>query len=291
MRFFYVIILLFLYLWVSCSSNNGNKESVESAYDSIVNVRLRCLVDSMLAPIYFCFETFSITNSSNVNDTVKSVRGTGISGKYSNLYSKVKLDVTGSYKVSSDKLDCISLKVAHPEIGNVYEVFEKYDTLLTYAMDSLTFFKKYYGDVESQYETWKESNYKVEYAYANRTKVHFGISKSEYNSLGAEAQRNFYEGLIGLGAYELAKPIFNREKKFVGFKIMELHGKTFNYDHIYNAKLVKEEQLGYDAHECFRKIYICELYNMEFISRYDKFERRTTHSLEVFWNEYLKVYD
>jgi hypothetical protein len=158
-------------------------------------------------------------------------------------------------------------------------------------MDSLTFFKKYYGDVESQYETWKESNYKVEYAYANRTKVHFGISKSEYNSLGAEAQRNFYEGLIGLGAYELAKPIFNREKKFVGFKIMELHGKTFNYDHIYNAKLVKEEQLGYDAHECFRKIYICELYNMEFISRYDKFERRTTHSLEVFWNEYLKVYD
>lgn len=285
------ILFCVVLLVMSCSSNRGNKAPNDSANDSIKNVQLKAMVDSMLTPIDFNFETFNISNSSIGNDSIKNVRGTGISGKYSNLYSKVKLDVTGSYKVSSDKLDCISLKVAHPEIGNVYEVFEKYDTLLTYAMDSLTFFKKYYGDVESQYETWKKSNYKVEYAYANRTKVHFGISKSEYNSLGAEAQRNFYEGLIGLGAYELAKPIFNREKKFVGFKIMELHGKTFNYDHIYNAKLVKEEQLGYDAHECFRKIYICELYNMEFISRYDKFERRTTHSLEVFWNEYLKVYD
>ena len=289
MRFFYVIILLFLYLWVSCSSNNGNKESVESAYDSIVNVRLRCLVDSMLAPIYFCFETFSITNSSNVNDTVKSVRGTGISGKYSNLYSKVKLDVTGSYKVSSDKLDCISLKVAHPEIGNVYEVFEKYDTLLTYAMDSLTFFKKYYGDVESQYETWKESNYKVEYAYANRTKVHFGISKDEYDRLGSEFQRNFYEGLIGEGAFELAKPRF-RNGIFVGFEIMEID--PFNYGNVFaNAKLVKEWRHGFHANETYFWIYVCKLYNMKIMSRYDKYERRTKHSIEAYWNGHLRLYD
>ena len=289
MRFFYVIILLFLYLWVSCSSNKGNKESVESAYDSIVNVRLRCLVDSMLAPIYFCFETFSITNSSNVNDTVKSVRGTGVSGKYSNLYSKVNLDVVGSYKVNNGKLDCISLKVTHPEIGNVYEVFEKYDTLLTYAMDSLTFFTKYYGDVEEQYETWKERNYKTEYAYSNRTKVHFGISKSEYNSLGAEAQRNFYDGLIGNGAYELAKPIF-RKGKFVGFEIMEI--EPFNYGNILaNAKLFREEHHGFHANETFSWVYICGLYNMKIMSRYDKFERRTKHSIKAYWNEYLMLYD
>lgn len=283
------ILFCVVLLVMSCSSNRGNKAPNDSANDSIKNVQLKAMVDSMLTSIDFNFETFNISNSSIGNDSIKNVRGTGISGKYSNLYSKVKLDVTGSYKVSSDKLDCISLKVTHPEIGNVYEVFEKYDTLLTYAMDSLTFFKKYYGDVESQYETWKESNYKVEYAYANRTKVHFGISKSEYNSLGAEAQRNFYDGLIGNGAYELAKPIF-RKGKFVGFEIMEI--EPFNYGNILaNAKLFREEHHGFHANETFSWVYICGLYNMKIMSRYDKFERRTKHSIKAYWNEYLMLYD
>lgn len=245
----------------------------------------------MLAPIHFHFDVFSIADSSNGNDSIKIVRGTGVSRKYSNLYSKVKLDVAGSYKVSNGTLSCTSLKVICPDVGSVFAIFEKYDTLLTYAMDSLTFFEKYYGDVGSQYDSWKDRIYKSEYAYNNRTKVHFGISKDEYNRLGEEFQRNFYEGLIGEGAFELAKPIFSSNNKFVGFEIMELHDKTFSYGNVLsNAEMTKKRQLGYDAHECFEFVYECELYNMEIISRYDKFERKTKHSLKAYWNEYSKVY-
>ena len=280
------ILFCVVLLVMSCSSNRGNKAPNDSANDSIKNVQLKAMVDSMLTPIDFNFETFNISNSSIGNDSIKNVRGTGISGKYSNLYSKVKLDVTGSYKVSSDKLDCISLKVAHPEIGNVYEVFEKYDTLLTYAMDSLTFFKKYYGYVETQYETWEDRNYNTKYAYANRTKVHFGISKDEYNRLGAESQRNFYEGFIGSGAYELAKPIFSRNDIFIGFEIWETNGKTFSYGNVLtNTKQVKYEQLGYAAHESHRWVYVCELCDIEIYSRYDKFDRTTKHSIKAYWKE------
>ena len=149
--------------------------------------------------------------------------------------------------------------------------------------------KKNHEYVEKRYEAWKDRYYKTEYAYANQTKVHFGISKYEYNKLGEEFQRNFYEGLVGEGAYELAKPIF-RKGKFVGFEIMEID--PFNYSNILaNAKQVREDHHGFEANETYRWVYVCELYNMRIMSRYDKYERRTKHSIDAYWNEWLHYYD
>ena len=41
----------------------------------------------------------------------------------------------------------------------------------------------------------------------------------------------------------------------------------------------------------FKYVYTCELYNMELMSRYDKFERKTKHSIKAYWNEWLHLYD
>ena len=277
------VILLF-----SCSLNNNNQVTDDFANnpinDSVLNVQLRTMIDSTLSLyLHLQLDPFNITTSYTNNDTIKSFKGSGRSNRYGNE----EFDIEGSYEVSQGLLSCKSLKVIHSDVGTVLAIFEKYDTLLTYRMDSVTFTEKNSEYVERRNEIWEDRINKVEYAYANRTKVHFGISKDEYNRLGEEFKRNFYEGLIDEGAYELAEPIFSSKNIFVGFKIRETHGKTFSYSYVSShAKLVKKEQLGYDAHECFEYVYKCELYNMEIISRYDKFERRTNHSLKCYWNKY-----
>ena len=284
-----VISFLFLVLVTSCSSSSGNIESDESANDSIINAQLKTLVDSTLShsDLNLKVDQLGISTLYMDNDTIKNVTGKGNTNRY-NRYGNEEFDITGSYRVSHNMLNCQSLKVNHSDVGTVFAIFEKYDTLLTYYMDSVTFSKKHHEFVEKRYEAWKDRNYKTEYAYANKTKVHFGISKDEYNRLGGEFQRNFYEGLIGEGTYELAEPIF-RKGKFVGFEIMEIN--PFNYGNVLaNAKQVREEHHGFEANETFRWVYVCELYNMEIFSRYDKFERKTKHSIKAYWNEWITVF-
>ena len=284
-----VISFLFLVLVTSCSSSSGNIESDESANDSIINAQLKTLVDSTLShsDLNLKVDQLGISTLYMDNDTIKNVTGKGNTNRY-NRYGNEEFDITGSYRVSHNMLNCQSLKVNHSDVGTVFAIFEKYDTLLTYYMDSVTFSKKHHEFIEKRYEAWKDRNYKTEYAYANKTKVHFGISKDEYNRLGGEFQRNFYEGLIGEGTYELAEPIF-RKGKFVGFEIMEIN--PFNYGNVLaNAKQVREEHHGFEANETFRWVYVCELYNMEIFSRYDKFERKTKHSIKAYWNEWITVF-
>ncbi len=287
----YVLLCIVLLLVASCLSNNKNKEETnDSINDSIINAQLRTLIDSTLlhSDLNLKVEQLSISTSYTNNDTIKELTGKGSTNRY-NRYGNEKFDITGSYRVSHNMLNCKSLKAVHSDVGTVFAIFEKYDTLLTYYMDSVTFSKKHHENVEKRYEAWKDRNYKTEYAYANQTKVHFGISKDEYNRLGGEFQRNFYEGLIGEGAFELAEPIF-RKGKFVGFEIREI--KPYNYGNILaNAKLLKEWRHGFHANETFFWVYVCELYNMQIMSRYDKFERKTTHSIKAYWNEWLHLYD
>ena len=279
-----------LLLMASCTSNIKNQETNDSKNDSIINAQLRAMVDSTLlhSDLNLKVEQLSISTSYTNNDTIKDVTGKGSTNRY-NRYGNEKFDIMGSYRVSHNMLNCKLLKVDHSDVGTVFSIFEKYDTLLTYYMDSVTFSKKHDEYVEKRYEAWKDRNYKTEYAYANQTKVHFGISKDEYNRLGGEFQRNFYEGLIGEGAYELAEPIF-RKGKFVGFEIMEI--EPFKYGNILaNAKQIKEWRHGFHANETFFWVYVCELYNMQIMSRYDKFERKTKHSIKAYWNEWLHYYD
>ena len=280
--------LFFLLLALSCTSNNRNQELDGSLNDSINNVHLKALVDSTLSQhIGLELDSFGISNSIRNNDTIKEIKGTG----RSSLYNYEKLCITGSYKISYNRLSCISLKASHSDVGNVFEIYEKYDTLLTYCMDSIIFSKKNQVYVEWRKEKMDDFFNRVEWAYANRTKVHFGISKEEYNKFGEEFQRNFYEGLIGSGAYELAEPIF-RKGKFVGFEIRELHDNSFSYYNVQdNAELVRTRKHGFGANETFWWVYVCELYNMEIMSRYDKFDRKDVKSLKAYWNEWVKLYN
>lgn len=290
-RIIYVLFCGILLFTASCISNVKNQEANDATNDSILNAQLSTLVDSTLlhSELNLKVDQLAISTSYTDNDTIKKVTGKGTTNRY-NRYGNEEFDITGSYRFSNNMLNCKSLKVDHSDVGTVFAFFEKYDTLLTYSMDSVTFSKKHHEFVEKRYEAWKDRNYKTEYAYANKTKVHFGISKDEYNRLGGEFQRNFYEGLIGDGAYELAEPIF-RKGKFVGFEIMEIHDKTFNYYNVQdNAELVRKRKHGFGANETFWWVYVCELYNMEIMLRYDKFKRRDTKSLKAYWNEWIKVY-
>lgn len=278
----YAVLLL---LTISCSSNNGNQKQDVLSNDSIINAQLRTLVDSTLSQhLQLKLDSCSITSSVRYGDTLKNISGTGLSKLYEEIF-----DVTGSYIVYQNILSCKSLKVSHRHVGSV---FEMYDTIVTNHVDSLAFSQQIDEYNKRQDELWQERKDLTEKAYANRTKVHFGISRDKYNRLGEDFQRNFYEGLVGYGAYELAKPTFSRKNVFVGFEVMEIHDKTFSYYNVQeNAELVRHYQIGYDAHESFRSCYFCSLYNMEIISRHDKFDGRTKHSLKCYWNDHIRIYD
>ena len=277
----YIALLI---LVVSCSSNIRNQNKADLTNDSIINAQLRILVDSTLSMhIQLKQDSCNINNSFRYDDTLKNISGTG----FSKLY-KETFDVTGSYRVGHNTLNCKSLKVTHRHVGNVFEMYDNFAK----QVDSLTFSQQMEEYYKLQDALWQERKNLTENAYANRTKVHFGISRDEYNRLGADFQRNFYEGLVGYGAYELAEPSFDRSGIFSGFEIMELHDKTFSYYNVQNnAVLVDKRQHGYGAHETFFWDYVCELYNMEIMSRYDKFDRRTKNSLKCYWNEYIKMYN
>lgn len=282
-------LFFFLILTGSCSSSSRNQESDDSQKsDSILNAQVKAMVDSTLSPyIRLQWESFNIISSYSNNDTIKNIKGTLCSDQYFNK----TFDVVGSYKIHQNSPYCKFLSVNHEKVGNIFEMKEIDDSIFTFYIDSTTFMKKlnqYWEHPDKEDQIVLDRFDLVPRAYANETKVHFGISEDEYNRYGKEYQRNFYEGLVGSGAYELAEPIFSKGV-FVGFEIMEIHDKTFSINNI-QAKLVKSEQLAYDAHESFRYVYVCELYNMEMYSKYDKFDRRTKISLKVYWNEWARVY-
>lgn len=280
-------LFFFLILTGSCSSSNRNQESVDSQKsDSILNAQVKAMIDSTLSPyIRLQWESFNIISSYSNNDTIKNIKGTICSDQYFNK----TFDVVGSYKIHQNSPYCKFLSVNHEKVGNIFEMKEMYDSIFTFYTDSTTFLKKlyqYWEHPDKEDQIVLDRFNLVPRAYTNETKVHFGISEDEYNRLGEEFQRNFYEGLIGDGAYELAEPIF-RTGKFVGFEIKEIHDKTFNYYNVQNnAELVRKRQHGFGANETFWWVYACELYNMEIMSRYDKFDRRTKNSLKCYWNEY-----
>lgn len=282
-RIIYVWYCGILLFTASCISNVKNQEAKDAANDSIINAQLRTLVDSTLSQhIQLKMDSLSITSSFRYGDTLKDISGTGFSKLYKEIFK-----VTGSYKVSQNILSCKSLEVTHRHVGNV---FEMYDTIMK-QVDSLSFCQHIDEYYRLQDELWNERKNLAEKAYANRTKVHFGISRDEYNRYGEDFQRNFYEGLIGYGAYELAKPIFSKENIFVGFKIAEIHGQTFSYYNVEeNAELVRRNQRGYDGHGTIRLCYFCGLYNMEIFTRYDQLNNRNKQ-LTAYWNEHIRIFD
>lgn len=129
----YVLLCIVLLLVASCLSNNKNKEETnDSINDSIINAQLRTLIDSTLlhSDLNLKVEQLSISTSYTNNDTIKELTGKGSTNRY-NRYGNEKFDITGSYRVSHNMLNCKSLKAVHSDVGTVFAIFEKYDTLLT----------------------------------------------------------------------------------------------------------------------------------------------------------------
>lgn len=280
-KFFSLIILT-----GSCLSSGSNQDPDSSKKnDSILNAQVKAMIDSTLSLyIRMQWESFNITSSYSNNDTIKSIKGTLQSDQYFNK----TFDVAGSYKIHQNSPVCKFLSVSHEKVGNIFEMKEMYDSLFTFYTDSATFLKKlnqYWEHPDEEDQIVLDRFNLVERAYANKTKVHFGISEYEYKTLGKDYQRNFYEGLIGKGAYELAKPKFYRNK-FIGFEIIGGRDKSFNFDHVWdNAKKIEDRKVGYGTNEMLIRKFVCELCTIKISSGYDKFDRVNWHSLDVYWKE------
>ena len=108
-------LFFFLILTGSCSSNSKSQTSDDSQKnDSILNVQVKAMIDSTLSPyIRLQWESFSITNSYNNNDSIKSIKGTLCSDQYLNN----TFDIVGSYKIHRNSPYCKYLSVSHEKVG------------------------------------------------------------------------------------------------------------------------------------------------------------------------------
>ncbi len=270
----------------SCSFSSKNKESDNSRRnDSIINAQVKALIDSTLSSyIRLQWESFNITSSYSNNDTIKNIKGKLRSDQYFNK----TFDVAGSYKIRQNSAICKILSVSHEKVGNIFEMKEMYDSIFTFYTDSATFLEKlnqYWEHPDKEDQLALDRFNLVARAYANETKVHFGISEYDYKTLGKDYQRNFYEGLIGKGAFELAKPRFYRNK-FIGFDIIGGSDKSFDFTHVWgHTKMVEDKKVGYDSNVMYIRVFVCDLCRIRISSEYDQFDKVTKHSLEVYWNK------
>ena len=114
----------FLLLMASCTSNIKNQKTNDSTNVSIINAQLRMLIDSTLlhSDLNLKVEQLSISTSYTNNDTIKDITGKGSTNRY-NRYGNENSDITGSYRVSHNMLNCKSLKVDHSDVGTVFFYF------------------------------------------------------------------------------------------------------------------------------------------------------------------------
>lgn len=281
-----IIYIFVLILTGSCLSSSGSHDSSDSKInDSILDSRVKELIDSTLSPyIRFQWESFNINSLYSNNDTILRIKGTLRSEQY---FYKL-FDVSGTYKIIQSAPICINLSVSHSKAGNIFEMKEMYDSIFTFYTDSVSFLDnliRYYENPSYEDQIALDRYNLVARAYANKTKVHFGISEVEYRSLGKDFQRNFYEGLIGKGAFESAEPRFFRNK-FIGFEIIGVRDKYLDITHVLgNAKMIENKQVGYNAHEMFIHVHVCELCRIKITTFYDKFDGFHKYSLSVYWNK------
>lgn len=209
------------------------------------------------------------------------LHGEGKSEEYGN--HKFHVEAIYNYDRNRDAILYQSIHVYHKELGEIISTFEygiTHETIVTYE----EFNKK----VKIHNELIKERKDKVKLAYSNRTKVHFGMSYDDYINSNAEFRRNFIDGLIGDGSYEKTKARFV-DRKFVGF---EVHGHNIYDSNVCNNAHLSDERIlnGSLRFYSVEKIYTCDLYNLKIFDQTDQSSGEEHMSIDVYWNEYAKIY-
>ena len=207
--------------------------------------------------------------------------GEGKSKKYYNY--KVHVGALCNYDMENDSIEYESLYAYNDEFGDVINIHGN-DELLKEIVTPNEFKKK----IWLRNEAVKERKDKVRLAYLNKTRVHFGMTRGDFEKSDIEHRINFVDGLIGYNAYYKTK--FNFSKGIlVGLNI---HGNDINYINLMNNAHLSSDKtyngrIRFLSHE---KIYTCSLYNSKIYELRDLSTHEESITVDVYWNDYQKIY-
>lgn len=207
--------------------------------------------------------------------------GEGKSKKYYNY--KVHVGALCNYDMENDSIEYESLYAYNDEFGDVINIHGN-DELLKEIVTPNEFKKK----IWLRNEAAKERKDKVRLAYLNKTRVHFGMTRGDFEKSDIEHRINFVDGLIGYNAYYKTK--FNFSKGIlVGLNI---HGNDINYINLMNNAHLSSDKtyngrISFLSHE---KIYTCSLYNSKIYELRDLSTHEESITIDVYWNDYQKIY-
>lgn len=207
--------------------------------------------------------------------------GEGKSKKYYNY--KVHVGALCNYDMENDSIEYESLYAYNDEFGDVINIHGN-DELLKEIVTPNEFKKK----IWLRNEAVRERKDKVRLAYLNKTRVHFGMTRGDFEKSDIEHRINFVDGLIGKNAYYKTK--FNFSKGIlVGLNI---HGNDINYINLMNNAHLSSDKtyngrIRFLSHE---KIYTCSLYNSKIYELRDLSAHEESITIDVYWNDYQKNY-
>lgn len=229
--------------------------------------------------------SFQVVQPENILVPMLTVEGYGRSDSYAN--EQFHVNSTWLMNETGEKHDFSSLKVSHKELGRIAYISGR-NADNNSIVDSKSFKERLFEIQKKKQEKAKEHANYVQLAYKNKTKVHFGITRDDYYQLGREYQRVFYDGLIGKGASEFAKPFFVKDI-FVGFEINDYHSRA-SYTNLYAyAKEVKKHYYKGIRYDSSTSHYVSAIYNLEMRERISNIEDNSV-TIKVYWNAYSKSY-
>ena len=260
------VISVYLFASIVLLSCN-TKTQEERIMERIDKETCKELLNEVLSdymPIEWDSINFQVIKPNNILALMLTVDGYGRSV----LYANERFNVTSNWLLTEtgEKYDFSSIEVSHKEVGRIVYISGR-NSDNNYIIDSVAFKEKLFEIRKEKQEKAKEHANYIQLAYKNKTKVHFGITRDEYYQLGREYQKDFYDGLIGKGASEFAKPLFVKDK-FVGFNIYDYHNKA-SYINLYTY--AKEIRNHYDKgirHDLSTSYYVSDIYNLKKKNRY-----------------------
>lgn len=278
-----VFLLASLFL-LSCNTKT-TEERIRERTDKETCKELLNEVLSEYMTIEWDSISFQVVQPENILAPMLTVDGYGRSNSYANEQFHVNstwlLDETG------EKHEFSSLNVSHKELGRIAFISGR-NADNNSIVDSTTFKERLFEIQKKKQEKAREHANYVQLAYKNKTKVHFGITRDEYYQLGKEYQRDFYDGLIGKGASEYAKPFFVKDK-FVGFEINDYHSKA-SHGNIYTyAKEVRNRYYKGIRYDMSTSCYVSDIYNLEVQERLSNVDGNSV-IIKAYWNAYSRLY-
>lgn len=272
-----IYLLFILLLFGSCMSKS-DRELMEEKLNrdfilSHLNTASQKYVDMQWDTIYALTDSYIPTQL--------HLHGEGRCKNYGN--NRFHVEAIYNYDSKRDSIIYQSVHVSHKNVGEIVSTFEygrPCEKVITYD--------EYKEKVKTYNEIIKERRNKVKLAYANKTKVHFGMSYDDYKNTSTEFRRNFIDGLIGEGTYEKSKVHFSKNR-FVSF---EVWGSNINDANIKNNAHLSDERVLHGSIRFYsvEKIYTCELYNLKVYDQTDQSSSERNISIEVYWNKYMKMY-